>query len=482
MMSMRKAKIVCTIGPASSSPTMLDRLIENGMDVARLNFSHGTHESHATAIAAIRRAASRRGAAVAIIQDLQGPRIRVGVVAKEGMEVSAGQSVLLRISQHKLEMRSIAPSCPAEIPITYPHLTRDLRVGSRVLINDGLIELVADRIEDDAVECSVIIGGIITSHKGINLPGTVVSAPTFTEKDREDMRFGVTQGVDYVALSFVRGPRDIEAARTVLTEYCGHLPIIAKIERAEAIASLNDILEQADGVMIARGDLGVEMGPEAVPVLQKRIILEANRRRRLVITATQMLESMTKASRPTRAEASDVANAVFDGSDALMLSAETAVGVHPIETVQVMDRIIRAAEEGTEPGTVPKRYTDLPDPSFSEAICNAASAAARAVDAGAIIAFSELGATARLISKQRPAAPIIAFTPFETVRQQMALYWGVRPYTMPQIEQTDARVDEAERRLKQEGLAKIGEKIVILSGTRVGQPGGTNLIKLHEVG
>ncbi len=482
-MNMRKAKIVCTIGPASSSPTLLDRLIENGMDAARLNFSHGTHEFHAAAIAEIRRAASRRGAAVAVIQDLQGPRIRVGLLPSEGIDVTAGQVVRLLSSSspsRPFDLQSKSAGIP-EVPTTYAFLTRDVRAGARVLINDGLIELRADRVTDDAIDCTVLIGGNMTSHKGINLPDTHISAPTLTEKDREDMRFGVTQGVDYVALSFVRGPQDIEAARTVLAGYGGHLPIIAKIERAEAIASLHDILEQADGVMIARGDLGVEMGPEAVPILQKRIIVDANRRRRLVITATQMLESMTKASRPTRAEASDVANAVFDGSDALMLSAETAVGLHPIDTIQVMDRIIRAAEDGTEPGIVPKRYTDLPNASFSEAICNAASSAARAIDAGAIVAFSERGATARLISKQRPTAPIIAFTPFERVRQQMALYWGVRPYTMPQIEQTDARVDEAERRLKQEGLAKTGGKIVILSGTRVGEPGGTNLIKLHEV-
>jgi pyruvate kinase len=287
--------------------------------------------------------------------------------------------------------------------------------------------------------------------------------------------------VDYVALSFVRGPDDITAARKVIADCGGTLPIIAKIERAEAVASLDAILEQADGVMIARGDLGVEMDPETVPMLQKRIIAEANRRRRLVITATQMLESMTQALRPTRAEASDVANAVFDGTDAVMLSAETAIGAHPIETVQVMDRIIRAAEVETGLGWKPKVEIQPGKISVPEAICTAASSAATAITASAIVAFSERGMTARLISKQRPAAPIIAFTPFEAVRQQMALYWGVHPYTMPQSEQTDARVGEAERRLKIEGLVKTGERIVILSGTRVGQPGGTNLIKLQEV-
>jgi len=485
---MRKAKIVCTIGPASNSLAMLDRLIENGMDAARLNFSHGTHESHAAAISAIRHAADRRRAAVAIIQDLQGPRIRVGTLPDEGIEVGAGQQVRLQTmwarsgGQLGVQSIAIARSTVPEIPVTYQYLARDLQPGARILINDGLIELITDRITGGHIECTVTTGGRITSHKGINLPGTLVSAPTLTDKDREDIRFGVAQGVDYVALSFVKGPEDIAAARKLLADLGSGLPIIAKIERAEAVVSLNAILEQADGVMIARGDLGVEMGPEAVPVLQKRIIAEANRRRCLVMTATQMLESMTQALRPTRAEASDVANAVFDGTDAVMLSAETAIGAHPIETVQVMDRIILAAEEGAEPGVVPKRQTDVGDLSFPEAICTAAFSAARAISASAIVAFSERGTTARLISKQRPAAPILAFTPCEPVRQRMALYWGVRPYTMPQLEQTDARVDEAERRLKTEGLVKTGERIVILSGTRVGQPGGTNLIKLHEVG
>lgn len=484
-MTMRKAKIVCTIGPASISPAVLNRLIETGMDAARLNFSHGTHESHATAITAIRDAAARRGAAVAIIQDLQGPRIRVGLLPKAGIEVRTGQVVRLRTSAQSAELRDTHTSVPAplpEIPVTYASLTRDLRVGSRVLINDGLIELQAIRIADNLIDCSVLTGGMITSHKGINLPGTAVSAPTLTKKDQEDIRFGVENGVDYIALSFVRGPQDIDAARAVLAEHGSTIPLIAKIERAEAVTALDEILERADGVMIARGDLGVEMGPEAVPVLQKRIILEGNRRRRIVITATQMLESMTQALRPTRAEASDVANAIFDGSDALMLSAETAVGAYPTETVAVMDRIIRAAEEGTEPGILRKRQADLDNLSIPEAICAAASSAARGIDARAIVAFSERGATARLVSKQRPTAPILALTPHEAVRQRMALYWGVRSFTMPQVEQTDARIKEAEHVLKAEGLVTAGDRLVIVSGTLAAQPGRTNLLKLHEVG
>ncbi|MCC6139195.1 MAG: pyruvate kinase [Nitrospira sp.] len=485
---MRKAKIVCTIGPASNQLPVLDRLIESGMNAARLNFSHGNYDTHAAAIAAVRQAAEQRQTAVAIIQDLQGPRIRVGELPAEGIDVSAGQSVRLQTmlarSGGQLGAQAVAAARATipEIPVTYPYLARDLKPGARILINDGLIELVADRIVGGSVECTVAIGGTITSNKGINLPGTAVSAPTLTDKDREDIRFGIAQGVDYLALSFVRGPEDIVAARELVAACGGTQPIIAKIERAEAVAALDAILEQADGVMIARGDLGVELSPEAVPLLQKRIIMEANRRGRLVITATQMLESMTQSLRPTRAEASDVANAVFDGTDALMLSAETAIGAHPVETVRVMDRIVCVAEEGPEPGVSLMHRTEWGDMTFPEAVCTAAASAAKAIAASLIVAFSEQGTTARFISKQRPAAPIVAFTLFEPVRKRMALYWGVRPYTMPQIEQTDARVDEAERRLKAEGLAVPGERIVILSGTRSGQPGGTNLIKLHVVG
>ena len=484
---MRKAKIVCTIGPASVSPAMLDRLIAHGMDAARLNFSHGTHASHAVAIAAIREAAERRHATVAIIQDLQGPRIRVGTLPEEGAEVRAGQSVRLLVSPTLSGERGgtrhtrSSPALVQEIPITYPFLTRDVQPDARILINDGLIELRATQVVDGSVDCIVVTGGTVLSHKGVNLPGTAVSAPTLTDKDREDLRFGIAQSVDYVALSFVRGPEDIAAARALIVQHGGHQAIIAKIERAEGVAKLDAILTEADGVMIARGDLGVEMGPEAVPILQKRIIAESNRRRRLVITATQMLDSMTNSLRPTRAEASDVANAVFDGTDAVMLSAETAIGAYPVETVQVMDRIIRAAEGEVEPGVILKRSTDREQLPFPEAICTAASSAATAIAASAVVAFSERGTTARLISKQRPVAPIVAFTPSESVKRQMALYWGVRPYTMAEIEHTDARVEEAERRLKAEGLSKTGEKIVILSGSRIGQPGGTNLLKLHEV-
>lgn len=451
------------------------------MDVARLNFSHGTHESHGRAVKTIREAASRRRAAVAIIQDLQGPRIRVGTITEGGINLVAGQTLRL------LAGPAQAQPAATDIPVTYGNLAQDVKPGARILIDDGLIELAATAVSvsDGTVECKVVVGGLVTSHKGLNLPGTSVSAPTLTDKDRADLRFGVAQGVDYVALSFVRGPEDVAEAKRLIADYGGDVPVIAKIERPEAVDHLEALLEEADGVMIARGDLGVEMGPEAVPLLQKRIILEANRRRRLVITATQMLESMTHQATPTRAEASDVANAVFDGTDAVMLSAETASGRYPVEALRVMDRIVRAAEAGVElPGPSPvvgRAETEGSGSSFPEALCEAACSAAAATEARAIVIFSESGATGRLMSKQRPAAPIVAFTPFEPVRRRMALHWGVVPYTMPWIDQSGERVLAVEQRLKQEGLAGSGDRLVILSGTLAGQPGGTNTMKLHQM-
>ena len=476
-MGIRKAKIVCTIGPATESPELLDQLIASGMNVARLNFSHGSHESHGRAIKAIRAAAARRHVAVAIIQDLQGPRIRVGPVPAGGIELAPGDRVRLLAGEGEARTRG----ADHEIPVTYPHLALDVRPGARILIDDGLVELTVTRIGPGVVDCTVVTGGRVTANKGINLPGTRITAPTVTDKDLDDLQFGLTQGVDYVALSFVRAPEDVAAAKKIIAESGADVPVIAKVERPEAIACLESLLDQADGVMIARGDLGVEMGPEAVPVLQKRIIAEGNRRRRLVITATQMLESMTQHPRPTRAEASDVANAVFDGTDAVMLSAETAMGRYPVEAVRVMDRIVRAAEEGIAPRVVRRSDSGHSEVSFPEAISEAASSAAAATAAAAIVVFSESGTTARLISKQRPVAPIIAFTPFEPVRQRMALYWGVVPHTMPRIEQTDERVREVERRLQAEDLAAKGQRIVILSGTLTGQRGGTNLMKLHQI-
>jgi pyruvate kinase len=481
---MRHAKIVCTIGPASSSPAVIDQLIESGMNVARLNFSHGTHASHGQAIVAIREAAARRKAVVAILQDLQGPRIRVGALPSD-IEVHPDQRVLLvggvLRAGGQLGAQAVSPRPAVEIPITYPTLARDVRPGARILIDDGLIELRACTVGNGAVECQVVTGGRISTHKGVNLPGTAVTAPAIAEKDRDDLQFGVTHGVDYIALSFVRSPEDVRVAHRMIADCGGTQPIIAKIERAEAIENLPALLDAAAGVMIARGDLGVEMGPEAVPMLQKRIIAEANQRRKLVITATQMLESMTKAARPTRAEASDVANAVFDGTDAVMLSAETARGQYPVEAVRVMDRLVRAAEEDGRRWNGRSAFVLSQSGSIPDAMCEAAASVAKATNSRAIVVFSESGATARLLSKQRAAVPIIAFTPNDEVLRRMTLYWGVTPFVMPHRQDPDARVREVERRLKAEKLADTGDRLVLLSGTVAGQPGGTNVLQVYQV-
>ena len=479
--AMRRAKIVCTIGPASCEPAMLDRLIEAGMNVARLNFSHGTQAGHAVTLEAVRAAADRHRTAVAILQDLQGPRIRLGVLPDGGVELVAGQRVRLMGGalrsggQHGAQ--TVLGSAMLELPVTYPQLARDVRPGARILIDDGRIELLASSVSGGAVECRVTTGGCVTSQKGMNLPGTVVSAPTLTEKDRDDIRFGVAHQVDYLALSFVRGPEDLHVAREFVRACGGEQPIIAKIERAEAIESLGVILDSSDGVMIARGDLGVEMGPEAVPVLQKRIMAEANRRRRVVITATQMLESMMSQPVPTRAEASDVANAIFDGTDAVMLSGETARGRYPVETVQVMDRIVRAAEaERRVTATPPRGQTET----IAEALCSAAASAAEATGAVALAVMTESGTTARLLSKHQPAAPIVAFTPNEATRRRMALYWGVDPRVMQWLN-PDEQVTEIERRFTSERSGRPGDRIVLLAGTVAGRPGGTNVMKLHTI-
>lgn len=484
---MRKAKIVCTIGPASAEPSTLERLITSGMDVARLNFSHGTHDSHRAAIASIRTVAERLHRPVAIVQDLQGPRIRVGDLEGAGVEVTAEQRIrlvggMLR-SGGQIGSQTVVPANLTEIPVNYPQLVKDVQPGARILIDDGLIELLVTAVSGGTIECRVKTGGRIVSRKGINVPGTTISAPTLTEKDRNDIRFGVAERVDYMALSFVRGPEDVRTARRLVAECGGHQPIIAKIERAEAITALDSLLEEADGVMIARGDLGVEMGPEIVPILQKRIIAKANQHRRLVITATQMLESMTQHPSPTRAEASDVANAIFDGTDAVMLSAETARGKYPVEAVQVMDRLVRVAEGETALLNVkPVERSAYREPrSIPEAMCEAAASAAAATQAAAIAAFSESGTTARLLSKQRPAAPIVAFTPHDLVRQRMALYWGVLPRLLDRIQDPDDRVHAVEHRMVEDTLVGPGDCIVLLSGTVAGQLGGTNAMKLHRI-
>ncbi|OGG46355.1 MAG: pyruvate kinase, partial [Candidatus Handelsmanbacteria bacterium RIFCSPLOWO2_12_FULL_64_10] len=422
------------------------------MDVARLNFSHGTQGEHAKAVRLVREAARRAGRPVGILQDLQGPKMRVGPVAAGAVELRAGASFTLTTQA--------VPGDASCVSTTYKDLARDVKPEDRILLNDGLIELRVAQVEGEAVRCQVVCGGPLSSHKGINLPGVRVSAPALTEKDREDLRFGLAQGVDYVALSFVRRAEDVEEAKRVIREAGADAPVIAKLERPEAIDDLGRVLETADGVMVARGDLGVELSPERVPVLQKQIIEEANRAKSPVITATQMLESMTASPRPTRAEASDVANAIFDGTDAVMLSGETAVGRYPVEAAEMMARIVDEAERSllSRPAFIRRRAGER-TLTFPEATAEAACLAAQDLGARAIVAFTQSGATARLISKYRPRCPVIGFTPPGRVVGRMTLYWGVLPRTLGRVVGTDemiARVDEA---LLREGAVSRGDTL-----------------------
>jgi pyruvate kinase len=466
---MRRTKIVCTIGPASESPEILRKLIAAGLDVARLNFSHGTHEQHARAIMAIREAAAAAGRPIAILQDLQGPRVRVGNLTTP-VSVESGQTITLTVD---------AEASGGAIPVTYSRLPADVKPGDRILIDDGLLELAVEEPSKQTVRCRVVTGGTIWPHKGMNLPGVSVTAPAFGEKDREDMAFGLSHGVDYVGLSFVRGPEDVTRAREWMKKYGADAALIAKIERPEAVERLDEIITVSDGVMIARGDLAVETSPEAVPLIQKRIIRSCNQSRTLVITATQMLESMTASLRPTRAEASDIANAVLDGTDAVMLSGETATGRYPVEAVETMVRIVEAAEQGQDQPPIPAQALS-PMP-FPVAVCAAGARAARETGAKVVVAFTESGTTARLLSKERPPVPIVAYTPHDTVRRRMALYWGVLPRAMRPISNTDELIRELERSLREEKLAGSGDRIIILLGAPTGTRGSTNLMKLHTI-
>ncbi len=469
----RRTKIICTLGPASHSEAKVSRLLDAGMDVARLNFSHGSHADHAEVIKIIRQLSEKSGRPVGILQDLQGPKIRVGLLKGGSMVLKRGEEVVITTRTLSLSSR--------EIPTTYEQLPRDVQPSDRILIDDGLVQLKVLRTTPQEVHCRVIDGGIISDHKGINLPGVRISAVPFTQKDREDLGFGLEQGVDYVALSFVRGPEDVVAVKKVIATRGAHVPVIAKLEKPEAIRNLDEILAVADGVMVARGDLGVEMSPEQVPMIQKQVIKRANMAKVLVITATQMLESMVSHPRPTRAEASDVANAIFDGTDAVMLSAETASGDYPLESLRMMDRIVREAERGHLREMALNRRRHRGTLAFPDAISDAAAHVAMEIEARAIVVFTHSGDTARLMSKYRPAMPIIAFTPDPRMQHRMCLYWGVIPKIMGYAKSTDHLFSELGKSLLSARLAKKGDAVVVLSGTPPTRRGGTNMMKLHRI-
>ncbi len=477
---MRRTKIVCTIGPATNSEERLEQLIRAGMNVARVNFSHGTQPEHALVIERIRTTSARLGHAIAILQDLQGPKIRTGTL--EG-----GQPVLLvdgaRVTITTRDVEGNAET----ISTTYKQLPQDVKEGDRILLDDGLLELRVLGFDATEVECLVVHGGPLKEHKGINLPGVAVSAPALTEKDRDDLKFGVSQGVDYVALSFVRRPEDVLEARALIrqlqVEKVGEraqvsIPLIAKLEKPEAVARLDEILDVVDGVMVARGDLGVEMPPEKVPLIQKRIIAACNDRGLPVITATQMLESMITHPRPTRAEASDVANAIFDGTDALMLSAETATGSYPIEAVQMMVRIAQETEADPRSARQPQCQYLTP----AHAVSHAARALAEEASVQAIVVFTRSGASAHLISTDRPRTPILAYTPSEYVYRQLALWWGVWPHRIDLQETTEELIARVDHRLQEDNLVSRGEHVVIMGGLPVASQARTNFVKLQPVG
>jgi pyruvate kinase len=469
----RRAKIVCTLGPSSSTPEMIDRMVETGMDVARLNFSHGTHEEHAARVAAVRKASGHHEKSVAVLADLQGPKIRTGALVQ-------GKPVRLRFGQRFVITTKNILGTSEGVSTTFRELPRSVRKGDRILLHDGEIALRVLSTRASEVVCQVENGGELSEHQGINLPGVKLKIPSLTRKDRADLAFALRElSANYVALSFVRTAQDVREAKAVIRRLGKDTPVISKLEKPEAIDNLDEILRVTDGVMVARGDLGVEMNLERVPVVQKEIIARARDALVPVITATQMLDSMENNPRPTRAEASDVANAIFDGSDALMLSGESAAGKYPLEAVATMDRIIREAESSVTEMPRPARLAEL---HISEAIAEAICHAAEELRMKVIAVFTESGSSARLVSKYRPRVPIVAFSPVQETRRRLSLLWGVWPRSIAQIHDIDELARLAEKRLKEEHIVRNGDVVGVIAGMPLGTRGSTNLMRLIRIG
>ncbi len=473
---MRRAKIVATLGPASAEPEVLEKLLSLGLDVARLNFSHGRHEEHARMLDRIRAASRHLGKAVAVLQDLQGPKIRTGPLraGKAGVRIESGAEITIT-TEGEVEGDARLVST------TYAHLAEDVRAGDRLLVDDGLLELRVLDTDGTRVRAEVVEGGLLGEHKGINLPGVALRAEALSEKDREDIAFGLSHGVDYIGLSFVRTPGDVGLCRAEMEQAGRIVPIIAKIEKPEALENLDAIIAAADGVMVARGDLGVEILPERVPLLQKEICRKANAAGKPVIIATQMLNSMIEHPRPTRAEASDVANGVWDGADAVMLSGETASGRYPLLALQMMDRIVREAEGGTSRAHAAGVAPPTRPAPFNLVTAAAACEAAEASGAVAICCFTLRGDTARLLAHFRPRVPIIAFSPDQSIRRRLALYWGVVPKVMEPIKNADLMTELVSDRLLEDQVVRPGDRVVLVHGSPLGLPGQTNSIRLHEI-
>ncbi len=471
---MRRTKIVCTLGPASATETTLRDMIRAGMNVARLNFSHGTHESHAALISLLRRVAAEEGQVVAILQDLQGPRIRVGEMTNEGVQLAQGSRFVLTAEE--------VEGTAEKATVRGAPLAQDVRKGDRILLDDGNLELKVERIRDHEVECEVVLGGLLKSHKGVNVPGRTLSVPSFTDKDRDDVIFGIQQGVDYVAMSFVRSAEDVGQLREVIAERGADIPIMAKIEKHEAIDCFDQILEASDAIMVARGDLGIEMAAEQVPLLQKMIIQKCNAAGKPVVTATQMLDSMIRNPRPTRAEVNDVANAILDGSDATMLSGETAAGAYPVEAVSTMARIAETTDEALPYRELMRKTATARMKSVTDAIGQGTCEMAYELGAKAIIASTESGYTARMIARHRPPSTIIAATPSQPTLRQLALVWGVQPHLTARFHDVDEMIRQVVDMAVRKKQVAEGELVVITAGLPLPARGSTNLLKLHIVG
>ena len=466
---MPRTKIVCTIGPSSASPGALERLVAAGMDVARLNFSHGTHAEHAAVIASVRVIAAAARRPIAILQDLAGLKIRIGEIPMGPVRLSPGDAFTLTTR--------LVPGDARGASVTFPTLPRLVRPGDRLLLADGEIELAAENVDETDVDCRVVAGGALSSHKGISLPNALVPGSGLTEKDRQDLLFGIAQEVDYVALSFVRSELDVRQARAFLAEHGAAIPLIAKIEKHEAIGAIDAILSESDGLMVARGDLGVETPLEHVPLLQKMLIEKANRAGKPVITATQMLLSMVENPRPTRAEVGDVANAILDGTDAVMLSEETASGRFPVDAVATMRRIAEDAEAAFPFARWMRRFENESLQTLPEAVAGAACELAEHIGAEVIVAWTESGATARLVASHRPRRPILALSTAPATARRLALVWGVIPVLADAPGSADAMLDAAPAIAVAAGLLRPGRTAVITAGIPMGVAGSTNLIK-----
>ncbi len=464
-------KIVCTLGPATDPPERMRALMEAGLDVARLNFSHGTRAQQADRFHAVRQAADQAGRNVATLADLQGPKIRLGTFAEGPVVWSTGERIRITVED--------VPGTHDRVSTTYKELAQDVRPGDRLLVDDGNVGLVAVGVENGTdVVCDVTEGGPVSNNKGLSLPGVSVSVPAMSEKDTEDLEFALRLGVDYIALSFVRSPDDVKLVHRVMDEVGVRRPVIAKIEKPEAVDRLEEIVRAFDGIMVARGDLGVEMPLEQVPMVQKRLIQACRENAKPVIVATQMLESMIHHSRPTRAEASDVANAVLDGTDAVMLSGETSVGEYPVQAVATMSRIIVAAEAGRS-RLAPLEHAPR---TSAGAISKAAMDIGNAMGAKAYVAFTQSGDTARRLSRLHPNALILAFTPVETVQRQLALVWGTDAYLTWTVNTTDEMVRQVDSSLIQKQVCRVGDLVVVVAGTPPSTPGSTNTIRVHHLG